>query len=191
MEQNTLFINACPRPGSRTLRLARHVLGHIGGKIQEINLAKHPVPPLDGTTLQQRDGLLASGNLQHPLFRLAHQFAAADVILVAAPLWDLAFPALLKAYLEAITVRGITFRYTPEGQPDGLCRAHALYYVTTSGGPSAHLDLGRDYLHALGTQLLCIPHFHDFRAENLDIQGNDPEAILADALAHVDCYFQH
>ena len=37
-------------------------------------------------------------------------------------------------YFEQINVLGITFVYTPEGYPKGLCRAKALYYVTTAGG---------------------------------------------------------
>ena len=61
------------------------------------------------------------------MFELARQFAAADQIVIAAPYWDLSFPAALKQYFEQINVLGITFAYTPEGVPKGLCRARKLY----------------------------------------------------------------
>ena len=44
------------------------------------------------------------------------------------------FPALLKQYLEQISVVGITFKYSENGVPVGLCRADRLFYVTTAGG---------------------------------------------------------
>lgn len=42
------------------------------------------------------------------MFKYAKQFAEADEIVIAAPYWDLAFPATVRIYFEAITVTGIT-----------------------------------------------------------------------------------
>ena len=39
----------------------------------------------------------------------------ADTVVIAAPFWDLSFPAILKKYIEAVTVAGITFRYSDQG----------------------------------------------------------------------------
>lgn len=58
---------------------------------------------------------MARGDYRDPLFRYAKQFAQAADIVVAAPYWDLSFPAILKVYLEQICVTGLTFQYTPEG----------------------------------------------------------------------------
>ena len=57
------------------------------------------------------------------MFDLARQFARAEIIVMAAPYWDLSFQAALKQYLEQVNVVGITFRYSEEGQPVPLCRA--------------------------------------------------------------------
>ena len=35
------------------------------------------------------------------MFDLAGQFAGADTIVIAAPFWDLSFPAALKQYMQA------------------------------------------------------------------------------------------
>ena len=184
--EKILFVNACVRPESRTLALARHALGHLRGDITEVELQREDLPPLDAARLRQRDDLSRRGDFSGPVFRHARQFAAADQILIAAPYWDLMFPALLKIYLEAVTVCGLTFRYTPDGRPEGLCRARRLVYVTTAGGPTAGLDFGFDYVRALAAQFYGIPDVRGYRAEGLDIYGADVPALLAAAREAID-----
>ena len=58
--KNTLFINACPRPQSRTLTLAQEVLKKVSGTVTEINLYQEPLRPLDWEQLKERDALIAS-----------------------------------------------------------------------------------------------------------------------------------
>ena len=114
-----LFVNACVRPQSRTLRLARRVLEKLGGTVEEVDLGREPVRPLDLEALQERDALLEREDYGAPAFRYARQFAAADAIVIAAPYWDLSFPAALKVYLENVMITGVTFGYSPEGIPFG------------------------------------------------------------------------
>jgi len=54
----TLFVNACVRPESRTLKLAKHVLAKLDGDVQEVNLEKENIQPLNLDTLMERDKLL-------------------------------------------------------------------------------------------------------------------------------------
>lgn len=75
---------------------------------------------------------------------------------------------------------GITFHYTREGVQEGLCRADQLVYITTAGGPLEGQNFGFDYVRGLG-QMFGIPRAHCLSAQGLDIQGNDPEALLAQA----------
>ena len=49
--------------------------------------------------LPHREELLDRGELDGEIFRYSHQFAAADRIVIAAPYWDLSFPAQLKIYI--------------------------------------------------------------------------------------------
>ena len=131
--------------------------------------------------IELRDALLEKKQYDHPMFQFAKQFAAADKIVMAAPYWDLAFPALLKIYLEAVTVTGITFRYTEEGRPATLCRAKKLIYVTTAGGPILDFNFGFDYVSMLARGFYEIPEVLCLKAENLDIIGADVPALLAAA----------
>ena len=88
------------------------------------------------------------------------------------------FPALLKAYLEAITVSGLTFRYTEEGYPASLCRAKRLIYVTTAGGYIGAYDFGYQYVAALARGFFGITDISCVSAEGLDIVGADVDEIL-------------
>ena len=174
--EKILFINACVRENSRTLELARCILDKLNGEMGEINLEQENLKPIDGNVLEKREHLVSEHNFSDGMFHYAKEFAAADTIVIAAPYWDLAFPALLKIYLEQITVSGITFRYA-KGVPQGLCRAKRLIYVTTAGG-TIYDNFGFEYVKALAQKLYGIDEVMFFKAENLDIDGNDVNDIL-------------
>ena len=101
--------------------------------------------------------------------------------MIAAPYWDLSFPAMLKQYLEQITVVGLTFRYSEEGVPVSLCRAKRLYYVTTAGGNYVPDDYGFGYVKALVQSYYAVPDVRKIEADGLDIVGADVHAIMAEA----------
>lgn len=176
-----LYVNACFRDGSRTNELAQYLLGSLNGQIQSVNLFDENIEPLDECMLKKRDALLKAGDTENDLFSMARQFACADIVVISAPYWDLLFPAVLRIYLENITVCGITFRYSEKGIPVGLCKAKKLYYVTTAGGFIGENNFGFDYVKALAVNLFGIETVKFFSAEGLDIYGADIEAIMQKA----------
>ena len=176
-----LYINACFKEGSRTNELAQHLLNNLDGELESVNLYEENIKPLDKQTLLKRDKLLKSGQTHDDFLMLARQFASADIIVIAAPYWDLLFPAVLRIYLENITVCGITFRYSEKGIPVGLCKAEKLYYITTSGGFINENNFGFDYVKALAKTLFGIKTVQSFSAEGLDIEGADIGHILQEA----------
>ena len=178
----TLYINCCVRKESRTNRLAKAVLQKLGEDFTELKLYEENLRPLDLEKLNRRTELIERGDFSDKMFDCAKQFANADTIVIAAPYWDLSFPAALKQYFEHINVLGITFRYTPEGTPVGLCRAKRLYYVTTAGGAFVPEEFGFGYVKALAQGFYGIDDVRLLQAVGLDIDGADPEAILARAM---------
>ena len=180
-----LYVNSCFKEGSRTNELAQHLLGSLDGEIETVNLYEENIKPLDAEMLSKRDELLKSKKTDDDFLGLARQFASADVIVVAAPYWDLLFPAVLRIYLENITVCGITFRYSEKGIPVGLCKAKKLYYVTTAGGFIGENNFGFDYVKALATTLFGINDVKFFSAEGLDIYGADTDGILQRAKENI------
>lgn len=71
----------------------------------------------------------------------------------------------------------------------GLCHAKRLFYVTTAGGPLEGQNLGFSYVRALTATYHGIQDAICFSAENLDLVGADPDAILAGAMARIDRFF--
>ena len=190
--EDLLFINACVRgQKSRTLQLARRVLGawqhaHPEAVITERDLCRDRLSPQYPEVLEERDALWSAGKLDDPLFQPARQFAAAGRIVIAAPFWDLSFPAILKIYLERISVTNITFGYDDLGRSVGLCKADKLLLITTRGGDFSIPEISWMEMGARQLEALCamygIPSFQCLTAQGLDDIRNDKEAILAQAM---------
>lgn len=181
-----LFVNACLREESRTERLCRSYLKRYeaddNAEITELKLQDLPLEPLTAERLRQRDALAAAGDWDNAVFDYANEFVAADQIVIGAPYYDLQFPALLKIYLENVSVCGIAFKYSAEGIPIGLCHAEELVYISTAGGFVGDFDLGYEYIKGLG-KLFGIAATREILAEGLDIVGNDVEKILQETAA--------
>ena len=185
-----MLVNASVREESRTLRLAERVLAHLDGEVTEINLEREKLRPLGAETLAQREAILQSGALDAPMLRFAHAFAAADEIVIAAPYWDLSFPAAVKTFFEHITVTGMTFSYGADGRPIGYCRAKRLFYVMTAGGPILPPNHGFAYVRDLAAMFYGIPEAVLFSAEMLDVIGTDVEERIRDAQRNIDAFFE-
>ena len=178
---NILFINTCVRKDSRTKELADIVLSKLQGTITEVNLEKENLQPLNLETLNYRTDLIGKKDFNNPIFDKAKQFAAADIIVIAAPFWDFSFPAMLKIYIENINIVGLLFRYTQTGAIEGLCKAKKVIYITTAGGPILNSDFGYGYIKYLCNNFYGIKDTTFIKAEGLDIWGADIPAIMQKA----------
>ena len=186
--RRVLFIDACARKDSRTRRFAKALLDKFCADANTVKLYEEDIRPLDGATVEKRSALNSICDHSDPMFRFARAFAEAETIMIAAPFWDNSFPAVLKTYIENICVNGLTFKYTEQGVPMGLCRAKTLYYVTTAGGVIFDRSFGAGYIESLCKGMFGIPEFREYTAENLDIYGSDPEQILASAIEKAEVY---
>lgn len=180
-----LFINACIRPESRTHILAKYLLSRLSGQVEEVNLEAEAIPALNTDRLKYRQELLAAEKFDDPMLRYARQFKEADIIVIAAPYYDLSFPSALKNYLEAICCVGLTFCYDENEVAQTHTRAKKLYYVSTGGG-IIKKQFGFEYVKTLVGEFFHIYDVQGFFAEKLDLIGSDPERIMRDALAEID-----
>jgi FMN-dependent NADH-azoreductase len=185
MESPILFINACVRKESRTRVLADQLLLKLNRPFEEIRLNDLEFPVVDEDFLKLRDQLISEKAFDHPIFAPAQQFARAESIVIAAPYWDLSFPACLKQYFEQINVLGITFEYSAEGLPVPKCNADKLYYVTTAGGAFVPEEFGFGYVKALAQGFYGINDVRLIMASGLDIDGADAGEILGKAIDSV------
>ena len=146
-----VVIDACVRQSeSRTLRIAGPVIEALSKRYKVV---RYELPEMDIVPLNP--GLYAErglGKIPSWAKEAATSIAKADRILIAAPFWDMSFPAVLKCFFEQTSLFGITF--TDNGKTcEGLCKAPKVLYITTRGmdiPTGSFLDQGTPYLRALG-----------------------------------------
>jgi FMN-dependent NADH-azoreductase len=110
---------------------------------------------------------------------LVQELADADILVIAAPIYNFSIPASLKAWIDLVARAGLTFRYTANG-PVGLLRGKKAYVVLASGGTAigSDIDFASGYLrHALG--FIGIDDVTFIAAERL-MQQADTAAVTAE-----------
>lgn len=128
--------------GSQSSRLAdRYVQSTVaaeGGDVVVRDLALDPLPHLDaerfaafGTPAEARTPEQA--RIVAESDALVAELQAADVIVVALPMYNFGIPSTLKAYFDHVARAGVTFRYTASG-PEGLLRGKRARVFATRGG---------------------------------------------------------
>lgn len=181
-----LYVDACINPEkSRTKKISDALVAFLMEtgeyELQTVNLEQVAPLPLSAKDLAKRNELTAAGVFDDPMFDLAHQWASADRIVVAAPYWDYGFPAVVKCYIESITAVGIVSRYTEHG-PVGMCKADQILYVTTRGGfATDDQDMGYQTFKGLSA-MYGIERVDCVSATRLDVPPVDVDAAIAAAI---------
>lgn len=148
-----VVINACVRQGdSRTLRIAEPIVAALSGRYETI---RYDLPEMEGVVPLTPELFARRGRGEIPAWALeaAKAIASADCILIAAPFWDMSFPAVLKAFFEQTSLFDVTFTDTGKSCM-GLCKAPKVLYVTTRGmdiPTGAPEEQATPYLRAIGT----------------------------------------
>lgn len=134
------------------------------------------MPPPSGGRARDRDALAAVGAWEAPVFDLARQFRGADAVVVAAPFWDLSFPAALRTYIEYISANGLTYHYESDGC-HGDCRAERLVYLTSGGDMEREDSVGVLYWRQL-CAMFGIARFDYVFAGGLDLDPAKTPALV-------------
>lgn len=182
--------NAKPEGVSRTFRVSDKFVefyrqNNPADEIIELNLYKEKIGFLSEGDINTVFGPKTEESRQHPILKYAYQFAEADKYIIAGPMWNLSIPAILKAYIDYITVTGITFKYTETGPVGLLANKKAVNIVARGGSydsePSSMYEMGDRYLRTI-FGFFGITDFSTISAEGLDIMGQDIEAIIDKAI---------
>ncbi|WP_283750125.1 FMN-dependent NADH-azoreductase [Bacillus cereus] len=80
-------------------------------------------------------------------------FMHADRYVFVTPMWNFSYPAVVKAYLDNLSIAGKTFKYTENG-PVGLLEGKKALHIQATGGvysegAYASMDFGRNHLNAV------------------------------------------
>ena len=68
------------------------------------------------------------------------QFVAHDKYVFVAPVWEFTFPAVLKKYLDTISVPQVTFNFNEHGLADGVLKGRKAIFIQSSGSSHFHLS---------------------------------------------------
>lgn len=154
------------------------------------DVALNPLPHLDSTLLggwmkpeDQRSAeevqALARSN------ELTDEVLAADVLVLAAPMYNFTIPSTLKAWLDHVLRAGVTFKYTETG-PQGLLTGKRAYVLTARGG--IHAGAASDHQEPYLRQVMAFIGIHDvtfIHAEGLNMGGDFHEKGLNQAKAQL------
>lgn len=126
--------------------------------VRQRDLGKDPVPHLTTATLAGVRGTpsteaeMAARALSDELIA---EVKAANIIVLAAPMYNFSIPTSLRSWFDYILRAGETFRYSEAG-PEGLLKGRKVIVLTSRGGlysegPGAAADFQEPYLrHLLG-----------------------------------------
>jgi FMN-dependent NADH-azoreductase len=140
-----LQINSSARSqGAQSTLLATELVAkltqvHPGAKVVVRDLLGNNLPHLDDAVLGAFFTPDANRTAEHRALlarsdELIAELFAADVIVFGAPLYNFGVSTQLKAYFDWIARAGVTFRYTPQGTPEGLITGKKVYVVAARGG---------------------------------------------------------
>jgi len=152
-----LYIKANPKADnqSHTFRMSEAFIksykeANPQDSIITLDLYAERIQFLDGQLLNE---MFTTGSSL--LTRYATQFAQADRYVIAAPMWNLASPAILKAYFDYVVLTGITFKYTEQG-PVGLLadKGKKCAHIVARGGlysqgPTEAYEMGDRYIRTI------------------------------------------
>lgn len=166
---------------------------HSSDEVKHIDLFKEDIPMIDKDVLtgwgKLRNGDTLTNEEQQKVDRLSailDEFLAADKYVFVSPMWNLSFPPVLKAYIDAISIAGKTFKYTAEG-PQGLLTDKKVLHIQSRGGfysegPAAEMESGDRYLKTI-MSFLGVPSYETVIIEGHNAEPERTEEIKAASLA--------
>ena len=163
-----LYIDACIRDEmSRTKRIASPIVEALKQKYEVQTLV---INDLDLSIVKKE--LITKRNngvIDPQVMSWAESVRDADRIVIAAPFWDMSFPAALKNFLELCSIFNVTFK-SDEKTCYGNCKAEKMLYITTRGmdiSTGDVLEQGTRYLKAI-SWLWGIGPMQVISAQNMD-----------------------
>lgn len=186
-----LYIISSPRgEASLSIKLGNAIIEkikaeHPGSTVKESNLVTQPFPHLEEAHLASfftpAENLtsenIAAGKHSEDAIQ---EILDADIIVIGAPLYNFSIPSNLKAWIDHIVRKGITFKYDENGA-EGLIKGKKVYIALSSGGiysdgPMQPFNYAEPYLKFILT-FIGLTDITVFRAEGASIPGMQDTAL--------------
>lgn len=137
-------------------RLASEFARQRGGELIVRDLARDPVPHLDGerfAAFLAKDPTPAQRAVRSYSDTLIDEMRRADMIVIGLPMYNFGVPSTLRAWFDHVARAGVTFKYTDRGSVGLLSGKKAYVFATRGGlygGQHAHTEYVREMLAFLG-----------------------------------------
>ncbi|MRN56156.1 NAD(P)H-dependent oxidoreductase [Paenibacillus monticola] len=197
-----LYITAHPHDASTSYSLSVgeefvqvYHTTHPQDEVIRLDLYQSNIPQIDADVFSGWEILQSGGAFEHlspqsqikvaRLSELVDQFVAVDKIVIVNPVWNFLFPPVLKAYFDAVSVVGKTFRYSPTG-PVGLIPTKKVLHIQASGsvlseGPMAGYEFSNSYISKLFA-FFGVPSINSIFVEGMSVAPEQADAIKDKAI---------
>jgi len=194
-ELNVLVVTSSARQSNSVTRhFAHEMLDELRHQHEHVNVRQRDVSiglpfvdekwvsasftPEEQRTDEHKAALSISNNL-------VDELKLADVVLIAAPIYNFGVPASLKAWIDQIARVGLTFNHTENG-PVGTLQNKKAYIVIASGRGGtqigSEIDFASGYLrHVLG--FIGISDVSIISAEQFDEDNEQATASIRTRIA--------
>jgi FMN-dependent NADH-azoreductase len=199
MSRILLVTSSAAGAQSRTRQVSDRVVQALvarepGSRVVVRDVAREPLPHLDDAFLagMGRASEERTPAQQEALARsdaLIDELAAADVVVIAAPMYNFGVPSALKAWIDHVARAGRTFRYTANG-PEGLLKGKRAILVLSRGGvytkgPMLRLEFQESYLRGV-LGFLGIDDVRSIHIEGVAFGADVADAAVTRALAQAE-----
>ncbi|HDI1118332.1 TPA: NAD(P)H-dependent oxidoreductase [Staphylococcus aureus] len=161
-------------------------------------ITAHPFNELVSNSMAAGKAFIETYQQQHPddeqmkvsrLSDILEEFLSADKYVFVTPMWNLSFPPVVKAYIDAISIAGKTFKYSAEG-PQGLLTDKKVLHIQSRGGyytegPAADFEMGDRYLRTIMT-FLGVPSYETIIIEGHNAEPHKTEEIKATSINNAE-----
>src|SRR5690348_9724793 len=203
-----LHVIATPRGlASNTARVSNCLIEALQDEdddldVRTLDLFRADLPSVAGKNIESKYRLMTGQAIEDDAAKASwnhieqtiEQFMAADVYLFTVPMWNLGIPYVLKYYIDAIVQPGYLFRYTPDGQVEGLVKNKTMLLVISSGSdytsqPMAAFNFVESYLRAI-FGFVGLTDVHVFHANGMDMGPDMRKAGQRSAMAEARAFVQ-
>ena len=187
----TLVVEYLPRgERSHTAKLLKAFLAAAPDPAERLDLVNDPADPFNvrslggyitrnflGQELGPREQQEIAG-----MDRMTAQIKRADIVVLAAPMFNFGLPAAVKAWFDAVMLKGETWDVGPEGFK-GLLPGRRALILMASGNVYENTPMaGWDHAMSLAKVEFTFMGFSDIRgvrAEGMNVPGTDIDAVVA------------
>lgn len=167
---------------------------HPGSMVKVRDLNENPSPHLEESHLQSfftPPDLHSEDHkeaIQHSNEAI-DEIVEADIIVIGVPMYNFSIPSTLKAWIDHIIRRGVTFRMTETGESIGMVNGKKVYLCISTGGiysegPMKMFDYTEPYLRTI-LSFTGMTDITTYRVEGSAIPGIK-EVALDVAISKID-----